>query len=127
MTKRKSRRLDHDSWEAGELGLDEAFVKVTDATEAAETDGALELKMISIRLQNHLINKLKLIAKFHGTGYQPLMRDALQRFACDELLRIAEELDKNKKLKHISNALNDADQDLVVSKNTEDMFDKLGI
>jgi hypothetical protein len=55
------------------------------------------------------------------------MRDTLQSFARNELLRIAAELDKNKKLKDISNALSDSDQDLVVCEDAEDMFNKLGI
>ncbi len=41
----------------------------------------LELQPISIRLQKSLIEDYKLIAKLIGTGYQPLMRQVLTRFA----------------------------------------------
>jgi hypothetical protein len=35
-----------------------------------------------------LIRHFKLIADFHGVGYQPLMRDVLQRFIPTELQHI---------------------------------------
>jgi hypothetical protein len=37
---------------------------------------------------------MKLIAEYHGVGYQPLMRDVLNRFAHTELHTIAENLTK---------------------------------
>ena len=92
MAKAKDSETPTDAWENGEYGLDEAFIKVTDAAEAAEVDGALDLKMISIRLQNDLINKLKLIAKYHGIGYQSLIRNHLHKFVRNELLQISKEL-----------------------------------
>jgi len=98
MAKVKDSKLHIDAWESGEFGLDEAFIKVTDAAEAAEVDGALDLKMISIRLQNDLIKKLKLIAKYHGIGYQPLIRDLLQRFVRSELVHIAAELKESENI-----------------------------
>ncbi len=95
-TKAKTR-VKKDPWESGEYGLDENFVKVADAAVSASLDESLELKMISIRLQSDLIKKLKLIAKFHGIGYQPLIRDLLQRFARSELRQIAGELADSEK------------------------------
>ena len=91
MAKAKSNETPIDARESGEYGLEEAFIKVTDAAEAAEVDGALELKMISIRLQNDLIKKLKLIAKYHGIGYQSLVRNQLHKFVRSELIKIAKE------------------------------------
>ena len=58
--------------------------------------------MISIRLQKDLIKKLKLIAKYHGIGYQLLIRDLLQRFARNELMQIAMELDNSDKLEKLA-------------------------
>ena len=98
ITKAKDSNMQIDAWESGEYGLDEAFIKVTDAAEAAEVDGALNLKMISIRLQKDLINKLKLIAKYHGIGYQSLIRNQLHKFVRSELIHIATELQKSEEI-----------------------------
>ncbi|MEO5574294.1 MAG: hypothetical protein ABIR48_07420 [Gammaproteobacteria bacterium] len=43
---------------------------------------------ISIRLEKSLIEEFKLIAKAHGLGYQPLMRQCLRRFADGEIKRL---------------------------------------
>lgn len=72
-----------DKWDRGELGRDEAYVQV--APKSANTDDALGLQMISIRLPKDLIETFKLIGAMHGVGYQPLMRTTLQRFADSEL------------------------------------------
>ena len=40
MAKAKGKKAQTDAWESGEYGLDEAFIKVTDAAEDAEVDGA---------------------------------------------------------------------------------------
>ena len=98
ITKAKDSDMQIDAWESGEYGLEEAYIKVTDAAEAAEVDGALNLKMISIRLQNDLINKLKLIAKYHGIGYQSLIRNQLHKFVRSELIHIATELQKSEEI-----------------------------
>lgn len=52
-------------------------------------DTAQELQAISIRLPKRLIEAYKMVAAHHGVGYQPLMRDALQR-AVPDLLQTAE-------------------------------------
>ena len=70
-----------DSWETGKLGNDERYVRRVSAVEEARIDAALGLRTISIRLPEHLIAQLKLIATHRGIGYQPLMRDVLSRFA----------------------------------------------
>ena len=102
MAKLKDSKTPNDAWESGEFGLEEAYIKVTNAAEAAVIDDALDLKMISIRLQNDLIKKLKLIARYHGIGYQPLIRDLLQRFARSELIQIATELKSSEQLEDLS-------------------------
>lgn len=57
-------------------------------TSAEITTDDQELQAISIRLPKRLIEAYKLVASHHGTGYQPLMRDTLQR-AVPELLHTA--------------------------------------
>ncbi len=52
---------------------------------------ALEMQPITIRLQKDLIKQYKLIAGFHGVGYQPLMRDVLHRFVKGALKEILEQ------------------------------------
>jgi predicted DNA binding CopG/RHH family protein len=72
-----------EKWENGELGRDEAYVQR--APKSSQTDDALALQMISIRLPKDLIETFKMIGAVHSIGYQPLMRTALQRFADGEL------------------------------------------
>jgi len=67
-------------WDDGELGRDEKYVRRATAEEESSLEDALGLQMISIRLQKQLIEDLKFIATAHGVGYQPLMRDILNRF-----------------------------------------------
>ncbi len=76
-----------EAWESGQLGRDEAYAHVFENEQEDALDKALELQMISIRLQKSLIEDFKLIAKLHGLGYQPLMRQILTRFAdCEKKL-----------------------------------------
>lgn len=81
-----------DPWETGELGRDEAHVRrVTPEREAAVHE-ALGLQLISIRLQKRMIEDLKFIAKANGIGYQPLIRDILDRFVVHEVKKIIQEV-----------------------------------
>lgn len=78
------------AWDDGELGRDEEFIKIAEDIKQEAIDDSLELQMISIRLQKALIEDLKMIAKIHGLGYQPLIRQILSRFVdCEkkQLLR----------------------------------------
>jgi hypothetical protein len=62
-----------------------------------EIDGALGLQPISIRLQKSLLKNLKVIANHHNVGYQPLIRDLLNRFARSEMrLILGAELEKRR-------------------------------
>jgi hypothetical protein len=81
-----------EAWEDGVLGRDEQFVVVADASHEAALDEALGLQAISIRLPRQLIEHFKLIAQFHGVGYQPLMRDVLARFVPGALNEIMDSL-----------------------------------
>ncbi len=80
-----------DAWDTGELGRDAQYVTVADASHDAALDEALGLQSISIRLPKELLNQYKLIAHFHGVGYQPLMRDVMQRFVKGAMKEILEE------------------------------------
>lgn len=77
-----------ESWENGEFGCDEEFVAPAPAGASAAVDDALGLQLISIRLQKQLISNLKAIAEHHGIGYQPMIRDLLNRFVDSEMQQI---------------------------------------
>jgi len=76
-----------EAWEDGALGLDERFMSGTDRVSSDLIDEAMELQMISIRLEKSLIADFKALAQLEGLGYQPLMRQALTRFAEGEMRR----------------------------------------
>lgn len=82
------------AWDEGELGRDEEFVARADESHEAALDEALELQSISIRLPKQMIRQYKMIAAFHGVGYQPLMRDVLARFVPSALKEVFEEEQK---------------------------------
>lgn len=77
-----------EAWESGQLGADEKHARLVDTETAGQIDDALGLQMISIRLDKSLIESFKMLGSFHGVGYQPLMRDALKRFAEAEMKAI---------------------------------------
>jgi predicted DNA binding CopG/RHH family protein len=84
-------------WEELDSDLVDSMVSVVPPEEEAAIEEALELQMISIRLQKSLITQLKVIADFHEVGYQPLIRDLLNRFVRSELQIILGEMIKQKK------------------------------
>lgn len=92
MSELKAVVEEREPWDTGELGKDEKYVACAPDGLKAEVEAALELQMISIRLQKDLIAELKLIADYRGIGYQPLMRDVLGRFARSEIMQIATEM-----------------------------------
>jgi len=81
-------------WEDGTLGRSEEHAAIAPAGISADVDKSLDLQLVSIRLQKGLINSMKIIAKYRGVGYQPLMRDLLNRFAVSELRAITMELER---------------------------------
>lgn len=81
-----------ENWENGSLGQDRAHAKRAPKELEREMDDAQGLQPISIRLTKELVEEFKFIAKHHKMGYQPLMREALTRFARAEFKRIAIEL-----------------------------------
>lgn len=80
-----------EAWDSRELGADPAHAKVAGAEHAAALEESLGLQSISIRLPRQLIETYKLIASHHGIGYQPLMRDILQRFVPEGMREIVAE------------------------------------
>jgi predicted DNA binding CopG/RHH family protein len=85
-------------WDAFDADLDETSVSAATKEQEVAVDEALELQMISIRLQKYLISALKVIADHHKVGYQPMIRDLLGRFARSELkIILTEQLSKIEK------------------------------
>lgn len=78
-----------DAWESRALGASAAHVKRAAAELQAEIDEKVGLQAISIRLPKSTIDVYKALAKLHGVGYQPLMRDAICRWADAELKQMA--------------------------------------
>ena len=93
--RKKTPKNTAESWESGDLGRDERFVRVASKKVAEQIDDALDLQMISIRLSKELIQTYKLLGLRYEMGYQPLMREALKRFADGELKMIAREMLEN--------------------------------
>jgi len=96
---------DIDKWDNRELGASIDHVEVASDEEMAAFNDALSLQAISIRLQRSLITDLKNIATSYDIGYQPMIRDLLQRFVISE---------KKQALQRQLNALSDEE------KNRED-------
>ena len=69
-----------EAWESGELGIDLKHAMVVDKKMSDRIDEALGLQMISIRLDNELIESYKLLGTKYNMGYRPLMREALKHF-----------------------------------------------
>lgn len=92
-----------EAWESGQLGNEEAFVLRAPVEAERELDESLGLQAISIRLQKELIEQFKLIAKIHGMGYQPLMREALKRFATSEIKVILTQMANESKKELLDN------------------------
>ena len=77
-----------EAWESGALGRSGEHVRRASVETSRKIDEALELQAISIRLPKAVIETYKMLASMHGVGYQPLMRDALCRFADGEMKQL---------------------------------------
>ncbi len=91
MSKTEKAISSSDDWDARKLGGDEQYVKRAPKSHEEALENALELHMISVRLQRQLIDDLKFISTAHGIGYQPLIRDILTRFVTHEKKSIIRE------------------------------------
>ena len=85
MVKKSSIEGTAQAWEDGELGKSDQHAKKAPAELERQIDEALGLQAISIRLPKATIDTYKRLAEMHGVGYQPLMRDAICRWADSEL------------------------------------------
>jgi hypothetical protein len=91
-----SKNLNPAPWEDFDKHLTEASVSAVPPEEEAAIEEALGLQLISIRLQKSLIANLKVIADFHQVGYQPLIRDLLNRFVRSEMQIVLHKLIEQK-------------------------------
>ena len=90
-----------EAWEDRTLGSSDGHVVVAGDEHMTALDDALGLQSISIRLPKQMIEQYKLIAHFHGVGYQPLMRDVMARFVPGALIEIlAAEKEKAEKMQN---------------------------
>ncbi len=79
-----------EAWDSGLLGQSQAHARKVSIDMERAIDASAGLQSISIRLPKELIDAYKLIAAHHGVGYQPLMRDILQRFVPEGLKEVME-------------------------------------
>lgn len=104
-----------EAWDTGELGRSAEHATATSADMQAAMEASLGMQSISIRLPKQLIDAYKLIGAHHGIGYQPLMRDILQRFVPAGMREV---------LAHHAAKANEASQSLekagFAPENTED-------
>jgi hypothetical protein len=77
-----------EAWESRALGASAAHAQLASAEHLAALDEALGMQSISIRMPKGMIDAYKLIGAHHGVGYQPLMRDILQRFIPDGMKEV---------------------------------------
>lgn len=93
IAKSKKAKIENsaEAWESGELGSDLKHARVIDKKIGSQIDEVLGLQMISIRLEQDLIESYKLLGAKYDMGYQPLMREALKRFVEGEFKLIASE------------------------------------
>ena len=66
-------------WDNGTLGRDEHYV-AEGRTTLTEIDEVLGIETVSLRFTKDLLQDLKDIAELNGLGYQPLIKQILQRF-----------------------------------------------
>lgn len=93
MSKKEAKiRASDEAWDAGKLGRDENYVRVSEGVDEKSIDASVGLVPVSIRLQKSLVNDFKMIAELNGIGYQPLMRQILTRFAECEKKRIIRDM-----------------------------------
>lgn len=80
-----------EKWEKGELGLSPEHTRISRDEEDHALDDAMGMQPISIRLQKKLIADLKRVAGHYDVGYQPMVRDLLNRFVQAELKMMLQE------------------------------------
>jgi uncharacterized protein (DUF4415 family) len=72
---------DVELWESRKLGASAKHAKLAPQSTDKALDDALGLEPISLRLQKDLVQKLRVLAKEEGLGYQTYIRQILTRHA----------------------------------------------
>ncbi|MEZ5544256.1 MAG: hypothetical protein R3F10_03535 [Lysobacteraceae bacterium] len=83
-----------EQWESGALGQDAAHARRVSVELEDEVERVLAMKLVTIRLPVPMIEALKAIAHYHGIGYQPMVRDLLNRFITSEIPTILSQIEK---------------------------------
>jgi uncharacterized protein (DUF4415 family) len=82
--KKKKDSLDPTSddaaWDSRHLGADETYARVSVQGTENRLDEGLNLQMISMRLPQDAVEKFKVLARQHGLGYQPFIRQILMKY-----------------------------------------------
>lgn len=110
---------DADKWEDRELGASMEHAEIAPDNFSVEVDEQLSLQAISIRLPKSLIRDLKDIASRYEIGYQPMVRDLLNRFALAEQKKYL-----NDRLTRINELESDQDDTAPVSEFLSDIRKK---
>lgn len=74
---------DTELWETRKLGASAKHAIRISEEEDKAIDDSLGLQAVTMRLQKELVEKLKLLAKKEGLGYQPYIRQLLTRHVRD--------------------------------------------
>lgn len=69
-----------DLWDKRFLGCNISFVGLAPESDDSKVDSALDICSVSIRVQNSLIEELKVIAQSKKINYYFLIRQVLQQF-----------------------------------------------
>lgn len=89
MTKADKILGTEEAWdEDGLLGNDAAHAVLASPETHKAVEDALAMQMISIRLPRSVVETFKALATLEGIKYQPMMREALMRFASGEARRV---------------------------------------
>ncbi|MFC4299922.1 hypothetical protein ACFO0J_17915 [Castellaniella hirudinis] len=85
------------AWDDRTLGASEEHAALAPQDLQQQVEETLAMQMISIRLPKHIITLFKALAQIEGIGYQPLMREALTRFAEGEARHVVMQMAREDK------------------------------
>jgi predicted DNA binding CopG/RHH family protein len=91
MVDNKKFEDDAKDWDDKTLGASMEYVEPVSDEVMEQAMEALNLKMISIRLQQGMIQDMKFIAKANGIAYQQLIRRVLSAFVENEKKQIMQD------------------------------------
>ncbi len=74
-----------EEWDNGTYGTSAEHAQISTAIDEESLNESLALQSINIRMPKDLLDDLKRIATINGIGYQPLMKQVLQRFVTCEM------------------------------------------